>query len=388
MATFELASEPYRNGRRPFTAILYELQPPDCVVDDVGTKFNKNGVTFLEEYCSSKLDSIKDMSVTVSFIDEERTQICDHGETGTEDGIPVFDNATVVGHFTEGYITDTEINGEKKRVVAGKGFIDEMRYHGFVHWLETELANGHSVDGSIEIYKAKGNPAIVYKKGYLPQGRIPTEFIHSGWAMVLHPADTTSAVVELNNQNKKEKEEEITMPDLNIDEIKNVVKQTIVETNSQNETLNKQIAELNSQLKAKDDEISELNATIDKLQKDIEKSNDEQEQSATELNTLQEEVKTLKTEKLLTDLDTAIAGYTEDEVKYAEAEINSFKENPLEGNIDAITSKICVGIVTKQKEEQKKTSEINSVQNDKVTDIFTDIGNGDETDDAENISIF
>ena len=51
MAMFELSSKKYKNGRRPFTAILYELQPPECVVDDVGTKFNQNGITFLEEYC-------------------------------------------------------------------------------------------------------------------------------------------------------------------------------------------------------------------------------------------------------------------------------------------------------------------------------------------------
>ena len=47
MAVFELSSEQYKNGRRPFVATLYELQPPDCVVDDVGTKYNKNGITFL-----------------------------------------------------------------------------------------------------------------------------------------------------------------------------------------------------------------------------------------------------------------------------------------------------------------------------------------------------
>ena len=75
MAVFELSSEQYKNGRRPFVATLYELQPPDCVVDDVGTKYNKNGITFLEEYAANTLDSIKDMSVRVEFIDEDRTMI-------------------------------------------------------------------------------------------------------------------------------------------------------------------------------------------------------------------------------------------------------------------------------------------------------------------------
>ena len=71
---------------------------------------NKNGITFLEEYASKQLDSIKDMSVTVSFIDEDRTMISDHGDTGVEDGLPIFDNATTVGHFTKGYIDSIEIN--------------------------------------------------------------------------------------------------------------------------------------------------------------------------------------------------------------------------------------------------------------------------------------
>ena len=85
MAIFELSNKKYKNGRRPFTAILYELQPPESVVDDVGTKFNKNGITFLEEYSAQQLESIKDMSVTVEFLDEERTMISGHGETGIEE---------------------------------------------------------------------------------------------------------------------------------------------------------------------------------------------------------------------------------------------------------------------------------------------------------------
>ena len=206
MALFELSNKKYKNGRRPFTAILYELQPPDSVVDDVGTKFNKNGITFLEEYASKQLDSIKDMSVTVSFIDEERTMISDHGNTGIEDGLPVFENATTVGHFTKGYIDNVEINGETKRCVLGKGFIDEMRYKPFVETLESEINNGNSVDGSIEIYRSEGNENIVYKKGWIPKGRIPTEYIHSGWAMVLNPADVNSTLLELNSKEQKKED--------------------------------------------------------------------------------------------------------------------------------------------------------------------------------------
>lgn len=67
MAKFELSSKKYKNGRRKFTATLYELQPPECVVDDVGTKYNKNGITFLEEYAKKQLDNIKATSFPKAF---------------------------------------------------------------------------------------------------------------------------------------------------------------------------------------------------------------------------------------------------------------------------------------------------------------------------------
>ena len=389
MALFELSSETYKNGRRPFTAILYELQPPECVVDDVGTKFNDNGITFLEEYCAPQLESIKDMSVTVSFVDEERTVICDHGDTGVEDGMPVFDNATVVGHFTEkGYITDIEIDGETKRVVAAKGYLDEMRYHSFVQWLESELSQGRSAKGSIEIYKSKGNKTIIYKKGYLPQGRIPTEFIHSGWSMVISPADSTSALIELNTQNKAKKEENAEM-EFNMDEIKSVIAQTISETNSKNDELSAQVAELNAQIAEKDNTISELNATVEQVKKAIADLEAEHEDYWAEREALQKELGELKAEKRLAELNAAIADYTEDEVKYAESEINSFKENPLEGDIEAITSKICVGIVSKQKEDAAHIAEQNSKnKNNDVIDIFSDMGSDTGADNSEDVEIF
>ena len=37
---FELSSKKYKNGRRKFTAVLYKLQPPESVIDGVGTQYN------------------------------------------------------------------------------------------------------------------------------------------------------------------------------------------------------------------------------------------------------------------------------------------------------------------------------------------------------------
>lgn len=200
-----------------------------CVVNDVGTKYNKNGITFLEEYCAPQLDSIKDMSVTVEFLNEEKTIISGHGLTGIEDGMPVFDDASVIGHFTEGYIDNVDTDDGTKRVVIGKGYLDEMRYHSFVEQLESDLSDGVSIEGSIEIYKAKGNKGIIYKNGNPKEtGRIPTSFIHSGWTMVSNPSDPTSVLIELNEKNNKEDKETM---EFNMEDIKNTISATISELN-------------------------------------------------------------------------------------------------------------------------------------------------------------
>ena len=215
MATFELSTKKYKSGRRPFTAVLYELQPPECVVDDIGTQYNKNGITFLEEYAKSALDSITDMNVRAAFIDDDRTIVSGHGETGVEDGMPVFRNACTIGHCTKGYIDDVDIDGVTKRCVCAKGYLDEMCYPDFVASLENDLNNGINVEGSIEIYKTEDNDAIVYKSGWHDKGRIPTEYIHSGWDIVANPADPSSTLLELNNTKKEEQNMEF-----NMDEVK------------------------------------------------------------------------------------------------------------------------------------------------------------------------
>ena len=381
MAIFELSNKKYKNGRRPFTAILYELQPPESVVDDVGTKFNKNGITFLEEYSAQQLESIKDMSVTVEFLDEERTMISGHGETGIEDGFPVFDNATTVGHFTKGYIDDVEINGETKRCVLGKGFLDEMRYKPFIESLETEINNGNSVDGSIEIYRSEGNESIVYKKGWIPQGRIPTEFIHSGWAMVLNPADVNSTLLELNSKNKNKEE-------LEMDEktMRDVIVNAINETNSKNDELNATIAELNSTIESKDAEIVELNATVEQVQKALDDLKKEHETYWAERDALEKELGALKAKARIGELNSAIEGFSDDEKKYAESEINSFNEDPMNGDVDAIVSKIYAGIGQASK-ETAKVAEQNSANNETELDIFSEINSAEDAEDKD-VNIF
>ena len=405
MAAFELSEKKYKNGRRAFTAVLYELQPPECVVDDVGTKYNKNGITFLEEYCAPQLDSIKDMSVTVEFLDDERTQISGHGLTGIEDGMPVFDNATIVGHFTEGYIQDIETDDGTKRVVIGKGYLDEMRYHAFVEQLETDVNNGVSVEGSIEIYKSEGNDGIVYKNGYLDKGRIPIDFVHSGWSMVTSAADSTSTLIELNEKKQQKEENEI----MDINEVKEAIQSTILELNDKTQSYETKIAELNTKIEEKDAEIeeknntiSELNASIEKIQAALDKLNKDCETYWAEREILERELAKAKVAEKLGELNSALGEFNDEEKEIAKddiekltTEINSAEKKEALDNvtseINSIKSKICMNIVAKQKQaeaESQRVSELNAKNSEHdVDDIFSEICSENKQDD-EDLNIF
>lgn len=404
MAKFELSSKKYKNGRRKFTATLYELQPPECVVDDVGTKYNKNGITFLEEYAKKQLDSIKDMSVRVSFIDDERTIISDHGETGIINDMPVFENATTVGHFVNGWIDDVEINGETKRCVLGEGYLDEMCYPAFVASLESDLNNNVSVDGSIEIYKTKDNDGIVYKNGWLEKGRIPVEYVHSGWDMVMFPADSSSTLIELNN-NKEEKEK----MEINMNEIKETIQSVISECNDKSADYETKISELNSQIEAKDAElatkeftISELNASVEDLRKTLKQMEEDRDTYWTERSILEQELAKAKVAEKLAELDDSLAEFNAEEKEVAKDDIEKLKENinacqkkeelnEVTSEINSIKSKICMSIVEKQKkaESEARIAEQNSIKETKVEDIFSEICEEVHIDDDfEDVNIF
>lgn len=402
MAIFELSSKKYKNGRRPFVASLYELQPPECVVDNIGTKYNKNGITFLEEYASKALDSIKDMSVRVEFIDDERTMILGHGETGVKDGLPLFNNSSTIGHFIEGYIDDVSINGEIKRCVCGKGYLDEMAYQPFVQKLEEQLQNGGSVEGSIEIYRTENNDAIVYLDGWHDKGRIPTEYIHSGWDFVLSPADESSTLLELNNTKK----EDIAM-EFDMNELTAVIQSTISETNSKNDELNEKIAELNSVIAEKDsviaekeEKIVELNSKVEQIQKVLDDLKREHETYWAERELLEQELVKAKVAEKLNELDSAVGEFNEEEKQVAKDDIENLRNtinscktrdelNNVSTEINSIKSKICVNIVEKQKaEEAAHISEVNSnkPQANEIFDIFSEMCS--VTDDNNKIDEF
>lgn len=395
MKSFEISSQVNKNGRRHFKAVLYEIFPDSCidVQNKVGTQYNLNGITWIREYCEAALPSIKGMSLRCEFIDENRTTLCGHGETDIKDGLPIFENAVVIGTFTNGYIEDIETDEGTKTVCIGEGEIDSQCYNNFVTKLEEDMANGYAPHGSIEIMRTNGNESIIYKFGYVDKGRIPITFEHSGYALLgVEPADHMAQILELNK-----KEEKNTM---NEAEIKALVMQIVSEINSQAKVIEdvkadceKKVAEANAAVEAVTAEKNELVATVEQLQAAIEANKAERKELDEKWETLFKEAETLrkalgeaKAKERLAELSQALSQFTDDEQKYAVEEIKTFKENPVEGEINSITDKILVGIGKKAKEDEAKSSEINAKKKEETLDIFSGVITPSESD--EEIKIY
>lgn len=391
MKTFEMSSL-QQNGKRHFKLSILRIEDDSCVVNETGTDFNENGITWLEEYVNNNIKSIIGMSLTAEFLDDERTELCGHGDNGEiKDGIPLFPNATVIGQFTDAYISEIDIDESKVKVLIGEGDIDNFRYKALCDKLDERLALGDTINGSVEIFRTADNDSIVYKYGWKEKGRIPKEFIFSGYALLgIKPADQDAILIELNKKaNIKEDNK------MELDEIKKVVKDTIIETNAKNEVAEKKVAELNSTIEEKDAKINELNANISTLQKALDDLRHEQDTSWEEMEVLKKEIAKYRVAERVRKLEKALEDFSDEEKKYAESEIDSFKENPdaqTDEKIEEIKNEIFAKIGQAKKDEDKKmadekakqeeldackkkeVSEKNSAEY--IADIFGDIDDG------------
>ena len=216
------------------------------------------------------------------------------------------------------------------------------------------------------------------------QFRTPKEFVFSGTAILsVKPADENAIVVEVA---EKIKEENLKM---NEKELKQLIVDTISECNDVKAESDAKIAELNETLAEKDATIAELNATVEQVQAALDNLKKEHETYWAERDLLEKELAELKVAKRLGELNEAISVYSEDEQKFAEAEINAFKENPLDGNIEEINAKICVGIIAKQKEDAKIAEQNSANKKDnEVVDIFSEINSDVAEENADDTNIF
>lgn len=393
MKTFELSKKVSKNGRRHFKIILHEIYPDSCVDEKNGVadQYNENGISWIREYCEQALPTIKGMSLKCEFLDEERTILNGHGETEIKDGLPLFENADVIGHFEKGYITDIETDDGIKTVCIGEGTIDGLCYHNFCEKLEDDIEDGNAPNGSVEILKTGDNPTIIYKYGYKDFGRIPMVFEYSGYALLgVRPADQTAKILELNNVNK----EDSTMGE---NEIKAIVSQVIGEMNSSAEEINKMreecekeiansqalVTELQNEINGLNQNIAELEAKVVALTEANACLTSEKEALSGEVNELKTSLEDAQKREKVGELNEAIKEFTDEQKAYAQSEIDAFNENPLTSEINSVVDKIHSEIGKKYMEEAKKASE--HVE-DEVEDIFSEIN--EKKVSEEDVDIF
>lgn len=397
MKIFELSQKENKNGRRKFKTILYQIFPDDCVdeINEVGTKYNLNGITWIEEYCRQALPSIKGMSLRAEFLDEERTELCGHGDTGVIDGLPIFENAVVIGTFDEGYIDDVTLsNGETIRACIGVGTIDGCCYHNFCEKLEHDIAEGNLLHGSVEIMKTNDNDGIVYKYGYKDQGRIPTIFEHSGYALLgVRPADPAATILELNKKHNDNTKEEVTS--MNETEIKALITQTVESYSAVQAEMNQYKADCDAKVKEAAEQVETvvaekneaianaetIQAALDDCKKELSETYAKIDSLYEEMEILRKELGQAKAEKRVGEMNAAIANFSDDEKAYAQAEIDAFNADPVNSEINSVVSKIYEGIGKKTKEEAVVVEQNSAT----VEDIFAEVIVTEEDIDDTNI---
>ena len=395
MKTFELSQKESKNGRREFKLILHQIYPDSCIdeVNEVGTQYNKNGITWIESYCQEALPSIKGMSLRAEFLDEERTELCGHGSTGVVDELPVFENAVQIGTFDYGYIDDVEVDGKTIRACIGVGTIDGLCYHNFCEKLEQDIENGNFPDCSVEILKTGENDGIVYKYGYKDKGRIPTIFEYSGCALLgVQPADDSAKILEFNeNLNKEEKP-------MNEAEIKALIEETVekytANTNEMNQMkvdCEQKISEANAAVEAITNEKNEAVASAAQIQTALEAAQAELQEKYKEidglyieLDALRKELGEVKAKERIGELNEALAKFNDEQREYAKDEIEAFNSDPINSEINTIVQKIYA--VMGEKNFEKVTAEQNAANNAlEVVDIFAEII---DTKPVEDTNIF
>lgn len=393
----EISKRASKGGRVPIKIALLKIH-------EDANETNLNGIHWDETYVSNAIDSVKMMPICAEFCDETKSTPLGHGLTGEEltaDGIkePVFENSETVGVIESAEIETVSINNVDTKVLTGKGFLYNQRYPNFVKWVRKNFALGN-VDTSIEIMGLDSNDnKIAYLEDKPTDAfRTPTDFVFSGTAILsVQPSDSNAVVLEVAQ--KINKEEKIKMDEK---ELKELIQNTISESNSKNDELSTKITELNNQLTEKEGTISELNASVAQLQKALDDLKKEHDLYWEEKNLLEKELVKAKVATKLGELDSTIGEFNEAEQAFAKDDIDTLRINieaceksedleNMTSEINSIKAKICTAIVENQKklesEKAEQIAEQNAVKVNETIDIFSEINSAEEEED-EDINIF
>lgn len=389
---YEISSENRIAGRRPIKVVLHEIFPDN-------TRWQENGISWKEEYVRANLHSVIGMSIVAAFLTEDRDVPYDHGmtEVREEDRLPLFEDATMVGHFDKAYIGDVEIEGVTKRCLIAEGTLDEMRYPKFVAWLREHMAES-TVKGSVEIVgKPEHDGYIIYSDGWKDEGRVPQDYDYSGYAILsVKPADEAAIVMELNNK-KTDKEDE-TMDEKTKNELMAAVASAVSEVNSKWEeywskvdALQADISQLKADIAQKEADIKQLQADYDKeyaakeaAELGLTEANAAKEAAEASLNEANAKIAEMENAAAVAELNAALAPYTEEQRAVAQEEIDAFNANPGSVEINSIIGKICTAMVEAARES--KVTETNSANQIDVFGMMDDAG--DQDDGSADVNVF
>ena len=389
---YEISSENRIAGRRPIKVVLHEIFPDN-------TRWQENGISWKEEYVRANLHSVIGMSIVAAFLTEDRDVPYDHGmtEVRDEDRLPLFEDATIVGHFDKAYIGDVEIEGVTKRCLIAEGTLDEMRYPKFVAWLREHMAES-TVKGSVEIVgKPEHDGYIIYSDGWKDEGRVPQDYDYSGYAILsVKPADEAAIVMELNNK-KTDKEDE-TMDEKTKNELMAAVASAVSEVNSKWEeywakvdALQADISQLKADIAQKEADIKQLQADYDKeyaakeaAELGLTEANAAKEAAEASLNEANAKIAEMENAATVAELNAALAPYTEEQRAVAQEEIDAFNANPGSVEINSIIGKICTAMVEAARES--KVIETNSANQIDVFGMMDDAG--DQDDGSADVNVF
>ena len=383
---FELSSEA-RGGKRPIKMILHRIM-------DSPDDWQDNGVSWNETYVREAMKGIAGADIAVEYIQKgqtaEETEISGHGFTGETldyDGrpMPMFsEDSEVVGTITGAEITTVELDGRNVKVLMADGYIYEHRHPGLVEWLKIHVPKGE-VMGSVEIVGCpENNNEIVYADGYKPKGRVPMRYEYAGYAILsasVEPADKACYVLEINNKGDE------CMDEAKAREFVDEIKQEIHAVLDENTRLTAEINSLNEQAENKTSELNEANAKVAQLEAALEQVKAELQQKCEEFEQkwqehdqemnnliaekglLQAEIAKYQVQERLNSLNTALAPFTSEELNMAQEQIEAYKADPMNHEVNEIVNAIYIGIGKHNKElEAAKASEQNEKQGDNEPD--------------------
>lgn len=356
-------------GRTYIKVVIHEIH-------NSTEEYNKNGISWKEEYVLNNIESAKTMPICAEFLDDyDKEEPFGHGESGIKDGQPVFEYSVVVGAFENAYIDDIEVNGKTIRALIGEGYIYEQRYPNFVKWLKAKMYDGDLPESSVEICAKEGYENIIYEDGWKEKGRVPKIYDYTGHAILgIEPADDSAVVLELNKNNKN-KEVKGNMPD----------NKTIIELNEKLETKTNEINQLKNDIKEKDVKITELNSIVEERESKINELNEkittveeqlkakegELETLKSEFNELKEYKEKVKKEKLINELNSKLEKFNDDEKSCVKEKVEKFNVEPSKELLDEIINEINAEIAKKVLEQRQK--QVSAEQNSKIEDIYGDI---------------